>query len=113
MSTLLEEMTKYRGMINEVSDRLSMPEQLDLEIRKSHKSGNATKLFYYLQAQKKNLSACADYETFINSWAGTEWLKKNMENIQKLADYENNFLARQGKYKKWFTDRIAERKEIS
>jgi hypothetical protein len=45
---------------------------------------NAGCLMYY--RQRSAYIACADYETFIRSWAGEEWKKKNLVAVQLFCE---------------------------
>lgn len=48
------------------------------------KNKNAAAYVYYKQHQ--HYIAFNSYETFIDSWAGQEWLKKNQQQIQSLVE---------------------------
>ena len=89
----------------------SMADQYQTEIKKSQKLGNATRLYFYLQSQKRDLVATVDYETFVKSWAGQNWLEKNISKIKELAERENSLLANRGLRKKWYVDYMPVLKE--
>lgn len=57
---------------------------------KSKRDKNPIKYYYYSNLlMKENLAAAVDYETFIHSWAGEEWLKKNKDFILSWAEDSN------------------------
>lgn len=75
------------------------------ETKKAKKAGDTAKYFYYTTLG--NVSAMNSYETFINSSAGEEWLKKNYKQIQNLQyemqEEERRFsYLRNGKEVNWF-----------
>lgn len=74
-------------------------------IRKAQKLGNATMLYYYLEASHKDLMALSSYEVFINSWAGQLWFKRLHEKIEEMAELENTRFNGFKSRKKWFVDK--------
>jgi len=55
--------------------KLTMGEQLTKEWRKTFKTGDKLARLYY--ETRTNCCACASWDTFKNSWAGQEWIKRN------------------------------------
>lgn len=70
-------------------EKKDMAEELQNELKKSIKSKNATRIFYYMQAISSNLIAVSSYEVFIKSWAGQAWFARYKEKINELADQNN------------------------
>lgn len=58
------------------------------------KQRNVTAYIYYTDAARQvangELSGCANFEDFIGSWAGHNWLKKNKERIEEFAAEERS-----------------------
>lgn len=62
--------------------KLSYQDQIKHLWRKAYKDKDAAALLYYERAATYH--ACVSYETFVKSWAGEEWLKKEKDNITAL-----------------------------
>jgi hypothetical protein len=66
------------------------------EISQSWKTKNAGRLLYYRECSR---IASASYETFISSWAGLQWKKKNQAQIDIFCEEQ---LRRFGqRWKQW------------
>jgi hypothetical protein len=80
--------------------------------RKAEKEGNPYAAYYYSQLEnKQNLAAFGKYETFINSWAGEEWLKKTEGKIRDWAERENKDYLSVGRMGKWKISNVNESAE--
>jgi hypothetical protein len=55
---------------------LTIEEQLERQLKKSYKMKNPVRVLYYQTALEKGVKAIIPFETFVTSWAGSEWLKK-------------------------------------
>jgi hypothetical protein len=80
---------KGRSIDLSEDEKPDMFDEIKAEVRKSEKMNNATRIFYYTELLNTRPTAATSYETFINSWAGEEWFKRNRGAIQKFADESN------------------------
>ena len=111
MKTLTEEMQTYRKMLDEDLVHQDLYKAIENGIRHAKKDRNATELFYYLQLKTKynrgELLAFNDYNTWINSWSGVNWLKKYYFDIKKLVDQENSLSWMPGAKADWMMDKMS------
>jgi hypothetical protein len=63
-------------------------DQLTIELKKSIKTRNTARIVYYQQAIDKSI-AVVSFERFKGSWAGEEWLKRNVNAINEIRDSNN------------------------
>ena len=69
-------------------------EQIRAEIARSRKLCDSARLFYYTEAL--NYSAVAGWDTFRKSWAGEQWLARNIDRIEQFRDQQNRRFAHLG-----------------
>ena len=69
-------------------------EQIGAEITRSRKLRDSARLFYYTEALK--YSAVAGWDTFRKSWAGEQWLARNIDRIEQFRDQQNRRFAHLG-----------------
>ena len=69
-------------------------EQIRAEIARSRKLRDSARLFYYTEALK--YSAVAGWDTFRKSWAGEQWLARNIDRIEQFRDQQNRRFAHLG-----------------
>lgn len=83
-----------------------MADSLRQSLKQAKKQRNATAMVYYTDMIKLHddgkLSACADADTFLNSWAGHQWFKKNRGRIEQAAEEFTNDTSRFGAGKQKF-----------
>ena len=71
------------------TNKESIHDAIQREMRVSKKMKNATRLYFYLWLSKKDLAAFTGYEEFINSWAGKLWFERNLPNIMDVVSRES------------------------
>ena len=78
---------------------LSYSEQIQAEIKKSHKKRDMSRLFYYTQLAEASLCASVSYETFKGSWAHSQWIAKYGAEIASRRDNMNKRFGWSGTWK--------------
>lgn len=67
---------------------LTYSEQIQAEVKKSHKMRDMARLFYYTQLSE-NSRAAVSYESFKGSWAHSQWIAKHGPEIERERDSKN------------------------